>query len=639
MKVTFCAYDRPGYLGGPNAGLVRLLPALKARGLHPSCLLLTFGDSGQCPTLRTLQNSGIPVEHTLYHATTEERVYWLLKEVKKNRPDVFIPNLMPAAYFAAAHLKKAGIPSIGVLRSDDDFHWQLVDLFAKGRTRDFIDNWVTVSSFLKSQIHDTVSRVEAIPSSIDPMSGSGVEYTEPLRIIYTGRLAEKQKRISLLTESLCKLTEARQGVEATILGNGPARDNVVKILEAHSGAKVFLQDPVNSQEVGNILADHHAIILTSEYEGMPLSLLEGMGAGLVPLVTPVRSGIPELIKQGETGFLLNDLDKDLNAAVTALKDAKTFKRMSEAASSHVHKYFSPKICADKWTEFLKLAAATGCKKSTHIPLFLNLPRHNGIREDDRASRLHSIRIAASSMLSSQHHPFTNPSCRPGFVDLFTVRAGILRAIKKILPQMRNNVVDIGAGNAPYRNLYLNAPDVNAYMSVDLHDSQYNTPDMEWDGKTLPLGNESAGTLVLTEVLEHCENPGEVLREAMRVLEPDGLLFLTIPFLWPLHDIPYDMGRYTPWALKKMLEDAGYAKIEIHALGGYDAAMAQMTGLYARRRSRAALYTSVIRPLLSLATAPVIWLLNKMDNPSDDFREGLMITGLYATARKQGSANE
>lgn len=641
MRVTFCAYDRPGYVGGPNAGLMRLLPALKARGLRPECLLLTFGDEGQCPAMRTLRENDIPFQHAPYHPTTQQRVRWLLEAASRRRPDVFVPNLMPAAYFTAAHLKKRGIPSIGVMRSDDDFHHQLEELFITGRDRDRVDHWVCVSEYLRDRISPHVSRAEAIPSSCDHCGAAsrsglpGPTEGQPLKIVYSGRLVERQKRISTLTEALCRLTRRRDDVQAAIVGDGPDRERVEAVLRRYPDAAVTLHPPVNSACIQDVLREHHAAILASEYEGLPLCLLEAMDAGLVPLATPTRSGIPELVEDGKTGFLLRDLDADLDRAVDALRTPGTFERISTAATELVRSRYSPETCADNWAELIRDAGSSATPKRIRMPLRLDLPANNGLREDDRATPLEDVRTTLASLFARGHHPFVNPRCLPRFADLYTVRKRILGAVQDILPLAKGRVVDIGAGSAPYRNLFLDAPDVSGYLAVDFDCGPYDAPDMAWDGCRLPLDDASAGTVVLTEVLEHCEDAAAVLREARRILEPGGLLFLTVPFLWPLHDVPQDVCRYTPWTLEKLLAEAGFTDARVRPLGGFDAAMAQMLGLYVRRRSRRPIFTRIARPLLSMLAAPAVKALNAMDKPKDDFREGLMITGLYATARKQG----
>lgn len=644
MKITFCLYDRPGYVGGPNVGLCRLLPDLQNRGLDVQCLVLHFGTPEECPTIQSLQHSGIACCYASYQVTTQQRVRWLLRMIRKQPCDVFVPNLMPAAYFAAAYLKKYGIPSIGVLRSDDVFHHRLVELFIRGREKDRIVNWVTVSAYLKSTIlNEGLRVVEQIPSSINFSSSPAQFEGGCFRLLYSGRLVERQKRISLVAETFCIVTSQLNNVKATILGDGPDRKNVERIISRYPEASVTLAGRIDCGSVPNVLAAHHAIILLSEYEGMPLALLEGMSAGLVPMGTFIRSGIPELIRPNETGFLLDDPAASLMNAVRELQvNPKRFSTLSTNSRALVVAKFSRAHCADKWVGLLDSCAESSRRKTIlYPPLHLDLPQHNGLREDDRATAANALRTVIADILPPLYNhkntttTFTAPCCTPCFVDRYTVRKAIVRALRETLPRMRGLVLDIGAGLGPYRNLYLDAPHVKQYVAVDLKETLYAKPDVTWDGRTLPFANEAAGVVALTEVLEHCSDPAYMLSEAARVLESSGLLFATVPFLWPLHDVPYDEFRYTPYAMKRLLENAGFSQTDIRPLGGYDAALAQMLGLYARRRSRSFLFEKVVSPILSAAFAPLVWILTALDTRPKTFREGQMITGLHIIAKKGG----
>ena len=53
-------------------------------------------------------------------------------------------------------------------------------------------------------------------------------------------------------------------------------------------------------------------------------------------------------------------------------------------------------------------------------------------------------------------------------------------------------------------------------------------------------------------------------------------------LWPLHDVPYDECRYTPFAIKRHLRNAGFEQFRLKPLGGWDASLAQMIGLWILR---------------------------------------------------------
>ena len=99
MKVTFCVYDKPDNVGGPVTWVQRLLPALRERGIESRCLfLLHWGDTG--PALRALRAQGFDCQAILAPDHTEDRVRWILDRVRADPPDVFVPNLVIAGYFA-----------------------------------------------------------------------------------------------------------------------------------------------------------------------------------------------------------------------------------------------------------------------------------------------------------------------------------------------------------------------------------------------------------------------------------------------------------------------------------------------------------------------------------------------------------
>ena len=228
--------------------------------------------------------------------------------------------------------------------------------------------------------------------------------------------------------------------------------------------------------------------------------------------------------------------------------------------------------------------------------------------------------------------FLDPPFTPAMLRHVVVRRGILAAVRRVLPLLSGTVLDLGCGYQPYRELFLSAPSTaSKYLGMDYAGNQYlgTEVDVLWDGGHFPLMESSIDCVIATEFFEHCDSPDAVFAEIARTLKPGGLLMLTVPFLWPLHEVPHDVCRYTPFTLERKITSAGFKDVQIEALGGISAALAIMVSLWVTTRITRPMYQRVA---IALALPIVRWLCY-MDTPPTSFPNNTMITGLSVIARK------
>ena len=215
------------------------------------------------------------------------------------------------------------------------------------------------------------------------------------------------------------------------------------------------------------------------------------------------------------------------------------------------------------------------------------------------------------------------------IDLYYHRTAILRALKASLPFLSGNLLDTACGAMPYRQYILDHSRVTQYVGLDISTAiEYSgtvKPDVTWDGNVMPFEDNSFTSAIATEVLEHVPDPTAFLRETHRVMKPNGALFFTVPFLWPLHETPHDEYRYTPYAIERLLREAGFVDIRTEPLGGWHASMAQMIGLWLRRSPM----PPRKRKLLTQLFFPFYKYLLKKDQKI--VGEGQMITGISGIA--------
>jgi glycosyltransferase involved in cell wall biosynthesis len=115
------------------------------------------------------------------------------------------------------------------------------------------------------------------------------------------------------------------------------------------GQTIIFAGSVRYAEVPALLREHDVFLLTSDYEGLPLSLLEAMGQGLVPVVSALKSGIPEVV-DNSNGLLVavNDVPGYARAIVQLHAGRDLLAAKSFAARVRVKRDFSVAAMTDRW---------------------------------------------------------------------------------------------------------------------------------------------------------------------------------------------------------------------------------------------------------------------------------------------------
>lgn len=144
---------------------------------------------------------------------------------------------------------------------------------------------------------------------------------------------------------------------------------------------------------------------------------------------------------------------------------------------------------------------------------------------------------------------------------------IYRSLSKYSDRFKGNVLEVGCGSRPYRNLFVKA----RYQGIDHNDAKkFNLNEEEdvkyYDGQIFPVENEEYDICFHSQVMEHVPDTVSFLKECNRSLKPGGLLIFTVPFSYRFHYIPHDYFRWTPSALERLLVDTGFKDISVEPLG-------------------------------------------------------------------------
>ena len=141
-------------------------------------------------------------------------------------------------------------------------------------------------------------------------------------------------------------------------------------------------------------------------------------------------------------------------------------------------------------------------------------------------------------------------------------------LQRFTSHYKGQLYDLGCGEMPYKAWLLNY--ANSYTGVDWGSTLHELKaDILADlNEPLPIENEVADTVISLSVMEHLREPQMLLNEAHRILKAGGTIILQVPFMWWIHEAPYDYFRYTRYGLHYMFEKAGFQNIEVYPQTGF-----------------------------------------------------------------------
>jgi len=242
-----------------------------------------------------------------------------------------------------------------------------------------------ISHFCRSQVliwtpPDRWGRVHIVHCGVDPGEFTPRPHrTRGHRLLFTGRLAAV-KGLPILLEAVARLAPEHPDIELLLAGDGPDRP----ALEQRA-ADLGITDRVrflgyqSSDQVRALLQETDVFALPSFAEGVPVVLMEAMASG-VPVVTTRIAGIPELVEDDVSGFVVPPGDvAALVAAIDALlRDPSLRSRLGAAGRATVEREFD--IDAEgAWMGEILSSALAGVAlpprpKSSSVPVAATAPR-------------------------------------------------------------------------------------------------------------------------------------------------------------------------------------------------------------------------------------------------------------------------
>lgn len=360
--IAFAHYSGSKDISGVTTWLQKLLLYMQRKQFNLMVYLLYFGNNPHEGSFHSfLREHNISVTLQKRSFFLEDDIYNTLNFINQYRPSIFLPQCLESFQYAARIAGISGLPWIQTIHSDESVYW----FYAKHcKAEECSGKVVAVSGYLRDQLiqRGYAQHPAAIPpGGVSRQLGMLTQFREaPFRVVYSGRMIEEQKRISLVIESMMIACELDQRVECWLIGDGSYREVAESwVRKRNLWNKFRFFGRVESSEVYGLLQECQVILLLSDYEGFGLAIAEAMAVGVVPVARNIPAGIPEMVIDQKTGILVDDNPRRVaQEIVNLLNNPQVWAQYSQAAFQHIHSHFSEDVIFDRWIEMIESVMQT-----------------------------------------------------------------------------------------------------------------------------------------------------------------------------------------------------------------------------------------------------------------------------------------
>ncbi len=342
--------------GGTQRYVINLLRDMNRNIFSPELWLLRGGDD----LLSEVQRTGVKLVYMSHskHTVWPSSILRLLKHLLVNPPKILytltvVPNIWgrilgkitPVATIISGYRNL--LP-----KQHEEWLWPLSDLI--------ICNAEALKKSMVSKKSIPTGRIKVIPNGVDPdifWPDSSQKSSFP-SILFAGRLVV-EKGLPTLIDSFGVILAKLPQAELTIVGNGPFEKTIKAKIVAESLTNIKCYS--GSGEINPFFRRAWVFAIASISEGSPNVILEAMAAGL-PIIATRVGGIPELVEDGKTGFLVDPGDSAAFAAavIKLLQDKSLRQKMGLEARKKIRcNYTSKKMVQETENAILEVYSG-GC---------------------------------------------------------------------------------------------------------------------------------------------------------------------------------------------------------------------------------------------------------------------------------------
>lgn len=342
---------------GSEGHLLALLPGLRARGVDARLWMLVEPGNPVQAYVDRIEARGVPVERIVIRRHLDPGLWRrLTAHLRQARPDLVHTHLIHADLYGIPAARRAGVRGVISSRHNDD-------RFRRWLPFRVLSRWLWRQADAGIAISEAIRRFAIAVEGVSPDKIHTVHYGLDPATLQAPPDARARLRAelglppgALLAGSVCRLI-AQKGLDNALDAFGqvaaecPAAHYVVAgdgslrgALEAQA-ARLGLADRAHflgwRADAPAVLAALDVLLAPSRWEGFGLVFLEAMALG-VPVISTRVSAIPEIVADGETGWLVppGDPAAIARALRAALSDPDERRRRGEAGRARLESRFT-----------------------------------------------------------------------------------------------------------------------------------------------------------------------------------------------------------------------------------------------------------------------------------------------------------
>lgn len=322
--------------GGAETMCENLTCALRQLG-HEVTVVSLYNE--RTPISQRMEAAGVPIRYLDKKLGLDLSMIPKLAAIfREEKPDVVHTHLdvikyaVPAARLAGVKRCVHTVHSVA--------HKEAEGRLQKLSNRFFYHAGWSVPVALSREVQQTILEFYDLPEGAVPVVMNGIDLSrcvakenyamsDPWRFVHVGRL-DTPKNQERLLRAFRKVLDTHPRARLTLVGDGDLRPR----LEALT-AELDLRDAVifagMQENVRPFLTEADIFVLTSDYEGIPMTILEAMGTGL-PIVSTAVGGVPDVLADGKTGLLTaTDVEAVAEACQRLATDASLRETLGRSA--------------------------------------------------------------------------------------------------------------------------------------------------------------------------------------------------------------------------------------------------------------------------------------------------------------------